>query len=74
MTNQKKENKLTDNRNCHTLSFMRNSYLEIRNPVKNFKIIGQKQGRWAYYDKDKNLVFDISKAKFQKWIKFSDVE
>ena len=57
--------------NC---SFMRNYYLELRNPVKNFKIIGQHTGRWAYYDENKNPVIDVKFAKYQKWVRFADIE
>ena len=72
MVNQTKENKIGTSK--HNMSFMRNTYLEIHNPIKDFKIIGRHRGKWAYYDADKNLVFHIEKAKYQKWIKFSDEE
>lgn len=70
--NPKKENKLSDATNCHTLSFLRNSYLEIRNPIPNFKIHGQKTGKWAYYDKDKNPIATPNGAKFMKWVNFHE--
>ena len=71
MVNPKKENKRiqTDN-----MSFMRNTYLEIRKKPDNFKHIGSKRGKWSYYDENKNPTFDFKNAKYQKWIKFSDVE
>ena len=71
MVNPKKENKRiqTDN-----MSFMRNTYLEIRKKPDNFKHIGAKRGKWAYYDANKNITFNFATAKYQKWIKFSDVE
>jgi len=74
MVNPKKENKKVDTYQMDNHSFMRNNYLELRQPIKNFKIIGRKRGKWGYYDANLNLVFDIKKAKFQKWIKFSDEE
>ena len=73
MTRDRVENQKKDCRmdNC---SFMRNSYLEIRNPIKDFKIIGQHTGKWAYFDKDKKPIIDYKYAKFQKWVRFSDIE
>ena len=74
MANWKKEDKKADRYCPDNHSFMRNNYLELRHPVKDFKIIGRHRGKWAYYDKDKNPTFDFKLAKYQKWIKFSDEE
>ena len=72
MVNRSKDNKLGIS--CHNQSFMRNTYLEIHKPITDFKIIGRKRGKWAYYDENKNPTFDFKNAKYQKWIKFSDEE
>ncbi len=64
--NPKKENKKGGSDN---FSFMRNTYLELRNPVKNFKIHGQKSGMWEYFDENLKLTTDMTKARFQKWRK-----
>ena len=69
--NPKKENKRIG---IDNLSFMRNNYLELREPLADFKIIGMKRGKWSYFDKNKNPICSINGAKYQKWVKFSDVE
>ena len=73
MVNPKIENK-KDAYHMANQSFMRNTYLEIHKPIKDFKIIGRKRGKWAYYDENKNITFNFANAKYQKWIKFSDEE
>ena len=73
MVRPRVENQKNDGR-MDNLSFMRNNYLELRQPIKDFKIIGRKRGKWAYYDKNKNITFNFANAKYQKWIKFSDEE
>ena len=74
LSNPKKENKRSDRNNYDNLSFMRNNYLELRQPLADFKIIGMKRGKWSYFDGEKNPIASINGAKFQKWVKFSDVE
>ena len=69
LTNYRKEYKRVDMNN---LSFMRNTYLELQNPIPNFKHHGAKRGKWSFFDVDKNPICSINGAKYQKWVKFED--
>ena len=45
------------------------TFLENTKNTFDRELFQNTKGHWQYYDKDKKLTKDISKAKYQKWVK-----